>query len=155
MKRRAYNYEDHLKYDDFGACCFYCKDKVDFLNISDDHIYPRVKGFIKKDNIIYSCGDCNSIKGHLTPYQFRELMSHAFVFYCHRGNFKKAEKALRIVKTITELINDKNSVLYQKKFRHNRANPGRCNPYYPKEKDIIGSYRYGMGKKLLLRYPHK
>jgi len=54
------------KYIEHDSCCYYCKAPTPFEEITLDHIVPSSNGGLIKNNIIFSCKKCNSIKGNLT-----------------------------------------------------------------------------------------
>lgn len=54
------------QYEEQGACCFYCKEKIDFDKITRDHFLPKTKGNTFLNNKVFACKLCNNIKGHKT-----------------------------------------------------------------------------------------
>ena len=136
-KDRIYNQEYFLEYTNSGGSCFYCGDVVPFKRITRDHLFPKNNNFIFKNNTIYACSWCNNLKSNLTIYQFRELLSHVFVFFCKKEQYTIANKSLMALKKCTNIINDKNSILYTKKYKFTRLRPGSAYEYFPKQSDII------------------
>jgi len=61
LKKSTLYYRDH-------ATCVYCGCDVNINEVTYDHVIPRVKGGHHGwDNVVLSCSDCNSRKGHSDP----------------------------------------------------------------------------------------
>ncbi len=49
--------------------CFHCGEKFPPLLLTMDHVIPLVRGgHSDKNNVVVSCKDCNSKKGHAAPF---------------------------------------------------------------------------------------
>jgi 5-methylcytosine-specific restriction endonuclease McrA len=79
--------------------CCYCGDKIDEYSRTVDHLIPVSRGGIRANkNKLHACGDCNKLKGDMTPDEF-----------------------LRAVISMTKLENreHKHKIGYLKKLKHN------------------------------------
>ncbi len=59
----------------YYACdghCGYCGKKLEFNELTRDHIIPYSTGARQKDNLMPSCERCNRLKGDLSLEHFRE-----------------------------------------------------------------------------------
>ena len=55
--------------------CSYCKKPLALKRVQWDHKIPISRGgTLELENLCPSCGDCNNVKGALTPSEFRALM---------------------------------------------------------------------------------
>lgn len=61
------------KYAKFG-CCFYCKKKVPFNEITVDHYRPKCYGGKYSDNRLFACKFCNNLKSNLSIDEFRDKL---------------------------------------------------------------------------------
>ena len=68
------------------SCCYYCKTKVPYGQITRDHIKPAKDGNVLKDNYVFSCRRCNSYKGSDSLEYYIDL------------NVEKIVNTLRIIK---------------------------------------------------------
>jgi len=51
--------------------CCYCGVKLDDYNRTVDHLIPESRGGIRANkNKLHCCGDCNKLKGDMTPDEF-------------------------------------------------------------------------------------
>lgn len=59
------------RYEKQGSCCYYCKTKVKFESITQDHIVPKSKGGKLTNNSVFCCSPCNSAKANLDVEEFK------------------------------------------------------------------------------------
>jgi 5-methylcytosine-specific restriction endonuclease McrA len=72
MNKRKSSQSLELQYISQGSCCFYCKTKIKFEDITRDHFYPKSKGNTLFQNKVFACRFCNSSKGDKSIEEFRE-----------------------------------------------------------------------------------
>ena len=64
-----------VKFISDNTHCYYCGDALDEYSRTIDHILPKSKGgVLSKKNKVYSCMQCNQIKGDKTPDEFLDFM---------------------------------------------------------------------------------
>lgn len=57
-----------------GDTCWYCGKKLNKNNITLDHLYPHyLGGPTISNNLVPACSECNSKKGNLTEYQYKNI----------------------------------------------------------------------------------
>ncbi len=57
--------------------CYYCEAELNGQNRTKDHMVPKSKGgILSKDNKVYSCFNCNQLKGDLDPVEFLFLIDN-------------------------------------------------------------------------------
>jgi hypothetical protein len=54
--------------------CFYCNKKLAFLEATEDHVIPRVRGGQTKNNTVIACEECNRRKGEKGAQAFVEQL---------------------------------------------------------------------------------
>lgn len=74
MNKRKYSKQLHDQYVKQGECCYYCKSKTPYEDITRDHFLPKSTGNTLINNKIFACRKCNSLKGDKTVDQFREYI---------------------------------------------------------------------------------
>jgi 5-methylcytosine-specific restriction endonuclease McrA len=102
MTKRKKSKSLELQYLNQGGCCFYCKEKIDFENITRDHFFPKSKGNTLVQNKVFACRFCNSIKGHKSIEEFRESILNKI--QTQVINESKLSIYKRILITIDEII---------------------------------------------------
>jgi 5-methylcytosine-specific restriction endonuclease McrA len=51
--------------------CFFCTSPIDEWSRTTDHLIPESRGGIRANkNKVPCCGDCNKLKGDMTPEEF-------------------------------------------------------------------------------------
>ena len=94
--------------NDPESCC-YCKCQLDEYNRTVDHLIPESRGGIRANkNKLHSCGDCNKLKGDMTPDEFLRAINAMITFEnkTHKGKVGLLKK-IRI--SLTEIIKSKKS----------------------------------------------
>lgn len=86
MKRKP-NPVLEKRYEEQGSCCYYCKTKVKFESITQDHIVPKSKGGKLNNNSVFCCSPCNISKGHMDVEEFK---------------FKVLQKLLAVLRKISD-----------------------------------------------------
>ena len=79
MVERKPNSKLERYYKQQGSRCYYCRESVDFSQITRDHILPRKDGHKLNGNSVFACRKCNGYKGHKTLEEFREMMLNRLV----------------------------------------------------------------------------
>lgn len=74
MNKRKYNKHLHDQYIKQGECCYYCKSKTPYEDITRDHFLPKSTGNTLVNNKIFACRKCNSLKGDKSIDEFREYV---------------------------------------------------------------------------------
>lgn len=102
--------------------CFYCERMflVSPLNSNipltktKDHIYPKSKGGILRDNFVYACHKCNTIKGDKTIEQFIYLIQN--IIHSGRQIYKgyTVQHLQKIIANSKKLINHKPTIIHRK-----------------------------------------
>jgi 5-methylcytosine-specific restriction endonuclease McrA len=60
--------------NDPERCC-YCGGKIDEYSRTVDHLIPMSRGGIRANkNKLHACGDCNKLKGDMTPDEFKRAV---------------------------------------------------------------------------------
>lgn len=85
-----------------GGCCYYCKTKIKYEEITRDHFFPKSKGYTLFKNKVFACRFCNSSKGHKSIEEFRE--SVLYIIQTKVLNEHKLSIYKRILITIDEII---------------------------------------------------
>lgn len=66
MSKKGRGYGANVKVD--RDICFYCGRSLDDYNRTVDHLIPKSRGGIRSnDNKVYSCVECNRLKGDMNP----------------------------------------------------------------------------------------
>ena len=64
-----------VKFISNNSNCYYCGNALDEYSRTVDHILPKSKGgVLSKKNKVYSCLQCNQLKGDKTPDEFLDFM---------------------------------------------------------------------------------
>jgi 5-methylcytosine-specific restriction endonuclease McrA len=64
-----------VKFISSNSNCYYCGNPLDEYSRTVDHILPKSRGgVLSKKNKVYSCLQCNQLKGDMTPDEFLEFM---------------------------------------------------------------------------------
>lgn len=103
MNKRKSNLYLEWQYKSQGSCCYYCKTKIKYEDITRDHFFPKSKGTTLFQNKVFACRFCNSSKGHKSIEEFRESILNKIqtqvIIESKRSIYK------RILITIDEIIN--------------------------------------------------
>jgi len=85
--------------------CYYCKNEMDEFSRTVDHLIPESRGGIRANkNKLYCCGDCNKLKGDMTPEEFERALN-SMIRLESKGHKRRAsylKKVLGSVKILTE-----------------------------------------------------
>ena len=74
MNKRKFSPTLYDQYKKQGECCYYCKVKVPFEDITRDHFLPISEGNTLVNNKIFACRKCNSLKGHKSIDEFQKFL---------------------------------------------------------------------------------
>jgi len=74
MNKRKFNKQIHDQYVAQGECCYYCKRKFAFSDITRDHFLPISEGNTLVNNKVFACRRCNSLKGDKSIDEFRTFL---------------------------------------------------------------------------------
>ena len=98
-----------VKYISDNTHCYYCGDPLDEYSRTIDHILPKSRGgVLSKKNKVYSCMQCNQLKGDKTPDEFLEFMGGYLsamrkelhlVLARNEKIFKKLKRMVKLKKT--------------------------------------------------------
>ena len=69
MQRKP-NARLEAEYNKRGSCCEYCKEKLPFINITRDHLVPKINGGTLNDGWVFSCIVCNMRKSNMNLEQY-------------------------------------------------------------------------------------
>lgn len=77
-KRRRFSMEERKQiFHKFGGRCAYCGRLMRYNDMHIDHITPFSRnGEDKVENLFPSCKDCDTVKGSLTPSEFRKKLQN-------------------------------------------------------------------------------
>lgn len=68
-------------YNKFQGKCAYCGRKIEFDDMTLDHIHPHSKGGTKtRENIYPSCHLCNNQKGDKSVEEFRDYLKNIYEY---------------------------------------------------------------------------
>jgi 5-methylcytosine-specific restriction endonuclease McrA len=124
MRKRKSNATLEKQYQQQGECCYYCKRKVNFEDITRDHLYPVSKGHTLINNKVFACRLCNNTKGNKDFISFRAAMwkkACDILIEVKDNNWKittnqinKFKYYVRVGRTVTEIIEngDKTEVVF-------------------------------------------
>lgn len=79
--------------------CFYCDEGLNNKNRTKDHVIPKCLGGKNDGNVVYSCKECNSDKGHLLLEQWLIKV---------RRTWEVSEKKNRVIQSIMNAIKELN-----------------------------------------------
>ncbi len=74
MNKRKFSPQIYEQYMKQGGCCYYCKKKFPYEEITRDHFLPVSDGNTLVNNKVYACRRCNSLKGDKSIDEFREYL---------------------------------------------------------------------------------
>jgi len=58
--------------------CHYCGQKVNFHNLTMDHLVPLARGGRStKENLVPSCKNCNNLKKTMLPIEWQDYLDRA------------------------------------------------------------------------------
>lgn len=82
VKRKHYSGAERKKiYEKANGCCQLCGRKIEFHNMTVDHIIPLGKdGSNDLDNTQAACSVCNQLKANIYPEQFLDRITEIFMF---------------------------------------------------------------------------
>ena len=116
MNKRKFNKQIYDQYVEQGACCYYCKKKVDFSDITRDHFLPVSEGNTLVNNKVFACRKCNSLKGDKSIDEFRKFLLDKICYILKRvvkNEWKMSHKDLtdfrwysQLLKTTGEIIDN-------------------------------------------------
>lgn len=87
--------------------CYYCKCKIDEYSRTKDHLVPKSKGGqLANRNKVWACGDCNKLKGHLDPYEFREAL-YMLIRATKTESEKQVSRYRRMIQSINTLFDER------------------------------------------------
>lgn len=101
------------RYEKQGSCCYYCKTKVKFESITQDHIVPKSKGGKLNNNSVFCCRPCNAAKASLDVEEFkfkvlqkllavlRKIVDHKFI--ASQSDVDKFRHYTKLFKTLDDL----------------------------------------------------
>lgn len=91
-----------LQFISQGSCCFYCKTKIKFEDITRDHFYPKSKGNTLFRNKVFACRFCNSSKGDKSIEELKE----SILFQIQRKNITDCRLLIykKILITINQIL---------------------------------------------------
>lgn len=89
--------------------CYYCENSIDEFNRTVDHLIPESRGGIRANkNKVPSCGDCNKLKGDMTPEEFARALS-SMLRMEYKDHKKKTSYLKKVAKKVGLLIESKNN----------------------------------------------
>ena len=71
MAKRKFNESLWHNYEKLGGSCFYCKRKVNYDDITEDHVIPKSKGYTLVNNCVFACHTCNQFKSNSNLNEFK------------------------------------------------------------------------------------
>ena len=74
MNKRKFSQALYDQYKKQGECCYYCKVKTPFEDITRDHFLPISEGNTLVNNKVFACRKCNSLKGHKSMDEFKHFL---------------------------------------------------------------------------------
>lgn len=122
MNQRKFSKHLHDQYTQQGSCCYYCKQKVPYEDITRDHFLPISGGNTLVNNKVFACRKCNSLKGDKSIDELREFLLSKIADILKnvvKNGWKISHKDLnlikwytRILKTTGEIINNNYKPLF-------------------------------------------
>jgi len=74
MNQRKFSQHLYNQYVTQGGCCYYCKKKFPYEEITRDHFLPVSEGNTLVNNKVFACRKCNSLKGDKSIDEFRNYV---------------------------------------------------------------------------------
>lgn len=97
-----------VKADTKSDSCYYCNSTIDEYSRTVDHLIPESRGGIRANkNKVYSCKDCNTLKGDMTPEEFERALA-AMIRNSNREHKSSTGRLRRIQLNVKTLIAKKN-----------------------------------------------
>lgn len=101
VKKRRPSFGNTLKSNKDN--CFYCGRQLDDYSRTVDHLLPQKDGGIRSnDNKVFSCKNCNQLKGDMHPHEFVSALDSMIRF--QSSNHKRSVGYLKKVKRKVELM---------------------------------------------------
>ena len=89
------------------SACQYCKTSLNDYERTVDHLIPESRGGIRaNDNKVPACGDCNRLKGDMTPEEFKRALC-AMIKLEIREHKKRYGYLRKIELSVQELIDSR------------------------------------------------
>lgn len=74
MKELKFSQNLFDQYTKQGSCCYYCKEKFPYNEMTRDHFLPQSHGNTLVNNKVFACRRCNSFKGDKSIDELKDYL---------------------------------------------------------------------------------